>query len=109
MTRPIGGKKAAKFAEVEGLKMPLRCFHRSWLQAASRATPTAARSSRPSRKADGVIRYNAIEDPLCYPGTRVLRNKVDIEDQDQLDEFEQLMVDSRAGETLPDGKLDFAH
>jgi cell filamentation protein len=56
-----------------------------------------------------VVRYNAVEDPLCYPGTHVLRNSADIEDQDQLDEFEQLMFDSRAAETLPDGELDFAH
>ncbi len=56
-----------------------------------------------------MVRYNAVEDPLCYPGTHVLRNKADIEDQDQLDEFEQLMFDSRAGEALPDGELDFTH
>ena len=56
-----------------------------------------------------MVRYNAVEDPLCYPGTHVLRNKADIEDQDELDEFEQLMFDSRAGETLPDGDLDFTH
>jgi cell filamentation protein len=56
-----------------------------------------------------VVRYNAIEDPLCYPGTHVLRNKADIEDQDALDEFEQLMFDSRAGEDLPQGLMDFTH
>lgn len=56
-----------------------------------------------------MVRYNAVEDPLCYPGTHVLRNKADIEDQDRLDEFEQLMFDSRAGEALPEGELDFAH
>jgi cell filamentation protein len=36
-----------------------------------------------------VVRYNAVEDLL--------------------DEFEQLMFDSRAGEALPNGDLDFAH
>lgn len=56
-----------------------------------------------------MVRYNAVEDPFCYPGTHVLRNKADIEDQDQLDEFEQLMFDSRAYEALPEGNLDFAH
>ncbi|OHV71817.1 Fic family protein [Ensifer sp. LCM 4579] len=56
-----------------------------------------------------MVRYNAVEDPLCYPGTHVLRNKADIQDQDELDEFEQLMFDSRAGEALPDGDLDFTH
>jgi cell filamentation protein len=56
-----------------------------------------------------VVRYNAVEDPLCYPGTYVLRNKLDIHDQDELDEFEQLMFDSRAREELPAGNLDFEH
>ncbi|SDK33851.1 cell filamentation protein [Agrobacterium fabrum] len=56
-----------------------------------------------------MVRYNAVEDPLCYPGTHVLRNKAEIKDQDLLDEFEQLMFDSRAAETLPDGSFDFAH
>lgn len=54
-------------------------------------------------------RYDAAEDPLCYPGTSVLRNKADLRDQDRLDEFEQLMFDSRAAERLPDGALDFVH
>jgi cell filamentation protein len=56
-----------------------------------------------------VVRYNAVEDPLCYAGTHVLRNKADIKDQDLLDEFEQLMFDSRAAEALPDGGMDFRH
>jgi cell filamentation protein len=56
-----------------------------------------------------VSRYNAVEDPLCYPGTQVLRNKADIQNQDELDQFEQLMFESRAEERLPDGALDFPH
>ena len=56
-----------------------------------------------------MTRYNAIEDPLCYPSSHVLRNKVDIRDQAELDEFEQLMFDSRAEERLPGGDLDFPH
>ncbi len=54
-------------------------------------------------------RYNAVEDPLCYPGTQVLRNKADIQDQDELDQLEQLMFESRAEERLPEGALDFTH
>ena len=56
-----------------------------------------------------MVRYNAVEDPLCYPGTHVLRNRADIQNQDDLDEFEQLMFESRAQETLPAGLLDFDH
>lgn len=54
-------------------------------------------------------RYNAVEDPLCYAGTQVLRNRADIRDQDELNQFEQLMFESRAGERLPAGALDFRH
>lgn len=54
-------------------------------------------------------RYDATEDPLCYPGTTVLKNKADIRNQDDLDQFEQLMFLSRAEEDLPSGDLDYAH
>lgn len=56
-----------------------------------------------------MIRYNTVEDPLCYPGTQVLRNRLDIRDQNELDEFEQLMFQSRAREELPDATFDFLH
>lgn len=54
-------------------------------------------------------RYDAVDDPLCYPGTSVLRNKAGLTDQDDLDQFEQLMFQSRAEEPLPKGALDYAH
>ena len=54
-------------------------------------------------------RYAASDDPLCYPGTQVLINKAGVQDQDQLDQFEQLMFLSRAEELLPSGNLDYAH
>jgi len=56
-----------------------------------------------------VSRYSTVEDPLCYPGTQVLRNKANIREQDDLDQFEQLMFESRAEERLPEGALDFTH
>lgn len=54
-------------------------------------------------------RYEAIEDPLCYPGTQILKNKADIRGQDDLDQFEQLMFLTRAEEELPAGSLDYEH
>lgn len=54
-------------------------------------------------------RYESIEDPLCYPGTNVLKNKADLTKQDELDQFEQLMFLIRAEEPLPAGALDYAH
>lgn len=53
--------------------------------------------------------YDVTEDPLCYPGTGVLRNKADLTDQDELDQYEQLMFLTRSEEPLPEGVLDFAH
>lgn len=54
-------------------------------------------------------RYEAQEDPLCYPGTQVLQNKAGLTDQDLLDQFEHLMFLTRAEEPLPPGNLDFSH
>lgn len=54
-------------------------------------------------------RYEGIEDPLCYPGSNVLKNKADLTKQDELDQFEQLMFLIRAEEPLPAGALDYAH
>ncbi|MCF4098359.1 Fic/DOC family protein [Maritalea mediterranea] len=54
-------------------------------------------------------RYNATEDPFCYPGTQVLINKAGLRDQDELDQFEQLMYLTRAEEPLPTGNLDYEH
>ncbi|WP_192250790.1 hypothetical protein [Mesorhizobium caraganae] len=53
--------------------------------------------------------YAAEADPLCYPGTTVLRNKLDIRDQDELDEAELAFFLMRADETIPSGALDYAH
>lgn len=52
-------------------------------------------------------RYDATEDPLCYLGTQVLKNKADLTDQDELDQFEQLMFLTRAEENMPGGNLDY--
>jgi len=53
--------------------------------------------------------YTAESDPLCYPGTTVLRNLMDLDNQDDLDEFEVAMFVIRAEEPLPEGSLDYAH
>ena len=54
-------------------------------------------------------RYNATEDPLCYSDTQVLQNKAGLRDQDQLDQFEQLVFLSWSEEPLPEGELDYDH
>ncbi|WP_421779601.1 Fic/DOC family protein [Kiloniella litopenaei] len=54
-------------------------------------------------------RYRAFPDPLCYPESSVLRNKANLTDQGELDQFEQLMFLTRSDEDLPAGNLDYAH
>ena len=54
-------------------------------------------------------RYDATEYPLCYIGTSILINKAGLQNQDELDQFEQLMFLTRSEEPLPDGALDYAH
>lgn len=53
--------------------------------------------------------YDAVADDYCYPGTTVLKNKLDLTDADELDAFEAEVSDARADEALPAGDLDFTH
>lgn len=53
--------------------------------------------------------YASGVDPLCYPGTNVLRNKADIQEQNALDAFELEMVLARSKEQWPVGNLDVTH
>lgn len=50
--------------------------------------------------------YDAGEDPYCYPGTSVLRNRLGLREQAALQEFEALMTAQRADEPVPLGRLD---
>lgn len=50
---------------------------------------------------------DATDDPLCYPGTQVLKNKTNLTDQDELNQFEQLMFLTRSVGPLPDRDLDY--
>ena len=53
--------------------------------------------------------YDAVADAYCYPGTTVLKNKLDLTDDDELDAFEAEASDVRADQELPAGNLDFTH
>ncbi|SFU21066.1 Fic family protein [Mesorhizobium sp. YR577] len=53
--------------------------------------------------------YTAEHDPLCYPGTTVLKNKLDIRSQSDLDEYELAVFLTRADEDWPTGQLDYEH
>jgi cell filamentation protein len=53
--------------------------------------------------------YDAVVDEYCYPGTTVLKNKLDLTEAEELYAFEAEVSDSRADEELPAGDLDFEH
>jgi len=45
----------------------------------------------------------------CYPGTAVLRNKLDLQDPAELADFEAEITAQRASEPLPAGRMDDKH
>lgn len=53
--------------------------------------------------------YEAFDDPYCYKGTFVLKNKARLRDAGLLRDFELEMTALRAAEPLPDGSFDTAH
>lgn len=53
--------------------------------------------------------YDSGYDPYRYPGTSILRNRLNLRDQAQLDAFEALITAHRAEEPLPSGRLGAAH
>lgn len=53
--------------------------------------------------------YDAVADDYCYPGTTVLKNKLDLRNAGELADFEAEVSDTRSDEEAPDGNLDFTH
>ena len=53
--------------------------------------------------------YDVTDDPYCYKGTFVLKNKANIRDAGRLEDFELEMSNSRAQEPLPAGKFTPSH
>jgi len=53
--------------------------------------------------------YDAVEDPYTYNNSTVLKNKLELTGQAELDAFEAEISSARAEEPLPEGALDFAH
>lgn len=53
--------------------------------------------------------YDSFEDPYCYKGSFVLKNKAGLRDPNALEGFELEMSSIRAEEPLPEGKFDPTH
>lgn len=54
-------------------------------------------------------RYDSFDDPYCYAGTSVLKNKLDLRDYAELDAFEHESASAKGEEKLPSGLFDPAH
>jgi len=53
--------------------------------------------------------YRTVQDPYCYPGSSVLRNRLDLRTQAELEAFESFITAQRADEPLPIGRLSYTH
>jgi len=53
--------------------------------------------------------YENSHDPYCYPNSSVLKNRLGLRDQEQLNAFEAMITAQRGEEPLPRGRLGFAH
>jgi cell filamentation protein len=53
--------------------------------------------------------YGAINDPYCYEGSTVLKNKLNIRDQERLAAAERQLTGLRFDEALPSGAFDVSH
>jgi cell filamentation protein len=53
--------------------------------------------------------YESIDDPYCYPGTTVLKNRRNLRTQKALDRFETAITAQRFDEPLPAGKFTEQH
>lgn len=53
--------------------------------------------------------YETFDDPYCYEGSSVLKNRRGIRDQAELEKFETFQVAQRSDERLPSGLLSYRH
>jgi cell filamentation protein len=53
--------------------------------------------------------YDAVDDPHCYKGAAILRNRLGLRDQAALDAFEADATAQRFSEPLPGGRFDVRH
>lgn len=53
--------------------------------------------------------YETLDDPYCYPGTTVLKNRLGLRKQSDLDKFETEISFQRSTEPLPPGNLSYKH
>ena len=116
----VGRESFARISAVEGVALTAEM--REVLDQFDRAGLTAAARQNAIRKWFAGAKHQpvhvgalsgAIEDsdgdPYCYPGSSVLKNRLDLRDQAALDAFAAFVTAQRGEEPLPRGALSFAH
>ena len=53
--------------------------------------------------------YEATADPYCYPGSSVLKNRLNLRTQSELEKYEKFISTQRADEPLPPGRFNYGH
>src|SRR5688572_24322832 len=53
--------------------------------------------------------YEGEDHIYCYPGTSVLKNRLGVENQEELNKIESFFVGKRTREGLPRGRLSYSH
>lgn len=53
--------------------------------------------------------YDSFDEPYCYPGTSVLKNKLDLHDYAELEAFEHESASAKGDDSLPSGVFDPVH
>lgn len=61
------------------------------------------------RRVANAAMYAAVDDPYCYPGTKVLKNLAGLQRQSDLRRFELAMTSQRFDEPLPTGRFSVRH
>lgn len=54
-------------------------------------------------------RYDSFDDPYCYSGTFILKNRLDLRSYAELEAFEHESASAKGEEKLPSGSFDPAH
>ena len=79
-------------------------------------SPKLSQSRRRATVSDEYdYKYDSLEDPYVYPGTRILRNKFGIKHQDLLSELESQITNSKfvkskqSDDDIPTGNIDLKH
>jgi Fic/DOC family len=107
----VGRERFARIGAVEGIALTdemRETFARFDQQALAQRNvdgPSSVDSRGPAEES----MYESGADPYCYPASTVLKIRLGLRDQAELDAFEAIITAQRGEEPLPRGHLGFTH